>query len=120
MKKIFSWFTAAICTFSIMSTNASYAEQIKDNLWEKFIKYDLCITDYRALTDEEKELCKFISILNRRQMIILSVNVQGVYLQGTMLVRELRLNSLKMHMEYGIITLSIRTAGKLISTAFPM
>lgn len=60
MKKIFSWFTAAICTFSIMSTNASYAEQIKDNLWEKFIKYDLCITDYRALTDEEKELCKFI------------------------------------------------------------
>ena len=26
-------------SFSIMSTNASYAEQIKDNLWEKFIKY---------------------------------------------------------------------------------
>ena len=103
-----------------MSTNASYAEQIKDNLWEKFIKYDLCITDYRALTDEEKELCKFIFDTEQAANDNISVNVQGVYLQGTMLVRELRLNSLKMHMEYGIITLSIRTAGRLISTAFPM
>ena len=69
---------------------------------------------------KKKSYVNLFSILNRRQMIILSVNVQGVYLQGTMLVRELRLNSLKMHMEYGIITLSIRTAGRLISTAFPM
>ncbi len=30
------------------------------SLWDKFIKYDLCITDYDSLTDEEKELCKFI------------------------------------------------------------
>lgn len=32
----------------------------KDNLWNKFLKYDLCITNYNALTDEEKELCHFI------------------------------------------------------------
>ena len=29
-------------------------------LWEKFLKYDLCITDYAALTPEQKELCHYI------------------------------------------------------------
>ncbi len=29
-------------------------------LWDYFIKYDLCISDYDALTDEQKELCNFI------------------------------------------------------------
>ena len=31
-----------------------------DALWEKFLRYDLCITDYDALTEEEQELCHFI------------------------------------------------------------
>lgn len=29
-------------------------------LYESFLKYDLCITDYNNLTEEEKELCRFI------------------------------------------------------------
>lgn len=29
-------------------------------LWEKFLKYDLCITDYASLPDNEKDLCRFI------------------------------------------------------------
>ena len=29
-------------------------------LWEKFLEYDLCITDYDSLTSEEKDLCRFI------------------------------------------------------------
>ncbi len=37
-----------------------YTNSIDYNLWDKFIKYDLCITDYESLTDEEKKLCKFI------------------------------------------------------------
>ncbi|MBQ3916351.1 MAG: hypothetical protein II690_07150, partial [Ruminococcus sp.] len=30
------------------------------NLWEKFLRYDLGITDYSALSSEDKELCRFI------------------------------------------------------------
>lgn len=37
-----------------------YNQEVNYSLWDKFIKYDLCITDYDALTDKEKELCKFI------------------------------------------------------------
>ncbi len=37
-----------------------YTKDIEWDLWERFLKYDLCITDYDSLTDEEKELCKFI------------------------------------------------------------
>ncbi len=29
-------------------------------LWNKFLKYDLCITDYDSLTEKEQELCHFI------------------------------------------------------------
>ena len=29
-------------------------------LWEKFLKYDLCITDYESLPGNEKDLCRFI------------------------------------------------------------
>ncbi|MCM1508025.1 MAG: leucine-rich repeat protein [Ruminococcus flavefaciens] len=41
-------------------------------LWKKFLKYDLCITDYNSLTDDEKELCKFIfeTELNSEDTII--------------------------------------------------
>lgn len=37
-----------------------YCNSIDYSLWERFIKYDLCITDCSSLTDEEKELCRFI------------------------------------------------------------
>lgn len=37
-----------------------YNQEADYNLWEKFLTYDLCITDYNSLTDEQKELCKFI------------------------------------------------------------
>lgn len=37
-----------------------YNQEIDYSLWDKFIRYDLCITDYDSLTDYEKELCRFI------------------------------------------------------------
>lgn len=37
-----------------------YSKEVDYSLWDKFLKYDLCITDYDSLTDEEKELCEFI------------------------------------------------------------
>ena len=43
----------------ILSTDY-YSNEIDYSLWDKFIKYDLCIADYDSLTDKEKELCKFI------------------------------------------------------------
>lgn len=40
---------------------ASAENQIPDySLWDRFIKYDLRITDYDSLSEKEKELCKFI------------------------------------------------------------
>ena len=43
--------------FSWTSANAATPDY---SLWDKFIKYDLCITDYNSLTNEEKDLCHFI------------------------------------------------------------
>ena len=37
-----------------------YDQEVDWNLWDKFLKYDLRITDYDSLTDYEKELCRFI------------------------------------------------------------
>ncbi len=37
-----------------------YCNHVDYSLWDNFIKYDLRITDYDALAEEEKELCKFI------------------------------------------------------------
>ena len=37
-----------------------YSKEVDYSLWDKFIKYDLCITDYDSLTDEQKSLCEFI------------------------------------------------------------
>ena len=37
-----------------------YTESVDYTLYDRFVKYDLCITDYDLLTDEEKELCRFI------------------------------------------------------------
>lgn len=38
----------------------SSAAEVDETLWEKFLKYDLLITDYDALTAEEQELCRFV------------------------------------------------------------
>lgn len=38
----------------------SSAAEVDETLWEKFLKYDLLITDYDALKAEEQELCRFI------------------------------------------------------------
>ncbi len=37
-----------------------FCKEVDYSLWDNFIRYDLCITDYDSLTDENKELCKFI------------------------------------------------------------
>ena len=60
MKKIISYFISVILTASIVLNNISTYAYANENLWNKFLKYDLCITNYNALTDEEKELCRFI------------------------------------------------------------
>lgn len=44
--------------YAVSQNNTS--KEVDYQLWDKFIKYDLCITDYESLTDEQKELCKFI------------------------------------------------------------
>ena len=49
--------TIACLPFSWTSANATTPDY---SLWDKFIKYDLCITDYDSLTDTEKDLCRFI------------------------------------------------------------
>lgn len=59
MRKRLVSLIVALLVYSQISTVA-YAVNPDYSLWDKFIKYDLCITDYDALTDEEKELCKFI------------------------------------------------------------
>lgn len=47
--------------YSKLKFNSEYYSKEPDfSLWDKFIKYDLYITDYDSLTDEEKELCEFI------------------------------------------------------------
>lgn len=60
MKKMYTFLIAGILTASSLPISSSYAVQTSEELWNKFIKYDLCITDYDSLTEEEKELCKFI------------------------------------------------------------
>ncbi|MDE6677420.1 MAG: leucine-rich repeat domain-containing protein, partial [Ruminococcus sp.] len=50
-----------ILALSAIPVSTVHAENIPDySLWDRFIKYDLRITDYDSLTDEEKDLCKFI------------------------------------------------------------
>lgn len=56
MKKVLSFIISGLLTVSALTTNIS----AKENLWDKFIKYDLCITDYNSLTEQEKDLCHFI------------------------------------------------------------
>lgn len=66
MKKIRTFLLSLIMTLNVimLSINVSAADDIvydvDYSLWDKFIKYDLCITDYNSLSDEQKELCRFI------------------------------------------------------------
>lgn len=59
MKKTLSLIlSVALTTTYALSVKADAATDV--SLWDKFIRYDLCITDYNSLTSEEKELCHFI------------------------------------------------------------
>jgi len=60
-KRIISFISALTVTIIGSTLTLSFAvDSSNSELWDKFIKYDLCITDYDSLTGEEKELCKFI------------------------------------------------------------
>ena len=62
MKKSISIMTA-FCTQLVLMTlplSVTSAKSADYSLFDKFLKYDLCITDYSALTEEEQELCHFI------------------------------------------------------------
>ena len=70
MKKFIATLSAVVlcCSYSPVYTNAVEDAYVTDDitvenspeLWERFLKYDLCITDYDSLTDDEKDLCRFI------------------------------------------------------------
>ena len=59
MISIFMAFIIPVLNLDTFSSNAA-KNNIDYTLWDKFLKYDLCITDYDSLTEEEKELCHFI------------------------------------------------------------
>ena len=66
MKKIIAMLLTVILSFSFSplyvkatETNSITSEN-NSKLWERFLKYDLCILDYDSLDDEQKDLCKFI------------------------------------------------------------
>ncbi len=60
MKKIISIVISVCSVLPYYGFMDIYAQSENDQLWDKFIRYDLCITDYNSLTDEKKELCHFI------------------------------------------------------------
>lgn len=81
MKKIITILLVFVlcCSYSPVHVKAvENAENIlitsenSPELWERFLKYDLCILDYNSLNDEEKDLCKFIfeTELNSEDTII--------------------------------------------------
>lgn len=79
MKKFIAMFSAMIlcCSYSPVCVNAVedialVTTENSPELWERFLKYDLRITDYDSLTDEEKDLCEFIfeTELNSEDTII--------------------------------------------------
>ena len=56
-KRMLSLMTA----FAVMPVFSSYRVNAADySLWDKFLKYDLCITNYNSLSEEKKQLCHFI------------------------------------------------------------
>ena len=60
MKRILSACIASLMSISSFSAWSVAAAETDSTLWDKFLRYDLCITDYNALTAEEQELCHFI------------------------------------------------------------
>ena len=60
MKKLLSTFISGVMAVSSVSVLAGSAKEPDNSLWNKFLKYDLCITDYSSLDDTEKELAHFI------------------------------------------------------------
>ena len=59
MKKAMSILISGIMSVAAIPFAAVNAED-NTELWEDFLKYDLCITDYDSLTEKEQELCHFI------------------------------------------------------------
>jgi|GEM_PF-778378 hypothetical protein len=60
MKRMISLMTSAALTLTAIPAMVVSAENSEYSRWEKFLKYDLCITNYDELSDDEKELCNFI------------------------------------------------------------
>ena len=60
MKKLLSTFISGVMAVSSVSVLAGSAKEPDNSLWNKFLKYDLCITDYSSLSAEDKALCHFI------------------------------------------------------------
>ncbi len=69
MKKIIIMLLTVIFGFSFSpvyvkavttTTTTLITSENNPELWERFLKYDLCILDYDSLDDEQKDLCKFI------------------------------------------------------------
>ena len=69
MKKIITILLVFVLCCSYSPVHVKAVETAENNLitsenspelWERFLKYDLCILDYNSLADEEKDLCKFI------------------------------------------------------------
>ncbi|MBQ8922284.1 MAG: leucine-rich repeat protein [Oscillospiraceae bacterium] len=54
--------TAGCCALLYLSQAAMpvSAETDSSAIWERFLRYDLCITDYSLLSEEERALCRFI------------------------------------------------------------
>lgn len=48
--------------------NSSENNEIDWDIYDDFVKYDLCITDYDQLTEEKKELCKFVFETERSKL----------------------------------------------------
>lgn len=81
MKKIITILLVFVLCCSYSPVHVKAVETAENNLitsenspelWERFLKYDLCILDYNSLNDEEKDLCKFIfeTELNSEDTII--------------------------------------------------
>ncbi len=62
MKKAFISLMTAVTFLPVCTApdSAARARSSESSLWDRFLKYDLCISDYASLTAEEKELCHFI------------------------------------------------------------
>ena len=60
MKRMISLMTSAALTLTAIPAMVVSAENSEYSRWEKFLKYDLCITNYDELSNEDKELCNFI------------------------------------------------------------